>query len=409
MTVIIIFTILIDLYAWAGVLSFFRNSSPSARNIFTIIFWAITIAFIAVFLMFFRIDYQKRDPSDLSGVFILAGIYLLVYLPKMVFCGFRGVEDLIWLAGKGFNALKALSGGSEISSLRLYVISKTGLAVSFILFGAILTGMLGRFNYHLENVSIGIKNLPASLEGMKIIHISDIHLGSMHGKQERIRKAVEMINQAEADLILFTGDMVNNFSEEAHGWEALFAEIDPRSGKFSVLGNHDYGDYWNWNSAAEKQENMEKLFTAQKQMGFRLLINEWDTVDIRGKKVGIIGVENWGLPPFPQHGDLGKSMKGLPETVFNILLSHNPTHWDEEIKGKTDIPLTLSGHTHAMQFAFRIGNKRWSPSKLIYNKFWGLYRENGQALYVNSGFGYIGFPGRVGHRPEITLITLVGE
>lgn len=409
MTIIIVITILIDIYAYTGVYSFFRNSNPSVRNIFTIVFWSVTVVFILVFLMFFRIDYQKRDPSDLSGVFILVGIYLLVYLPKMIFCGFRGIEDIIWLSGKGFNALKSALGGSEISSLRFDIISKTGLAVSFVLFGAILTGMLGRFNYHLENVSIAIKNLPAALEGVKIIHISDIHLGSMHGKQERIRKAVEMINKADADLILFTGDMVNNFSEEAHGWEELFAEIKPGSGKYSILGNHDYGDYWNWQTLEEKQQNMDRLFSIQEQMGFRLLANAWDTVNIRGEKVGIIGVENWGLPPFSQHGDLKKSMQGLPDTGFKILLSHNPTHWDEEVKNKTDIPLTLSGHTHAMQFAFRIGNKRWSPSKLIYNKFWGLYRENGQALYVNSGFGYIGFPGRVGHRPEITLITLIRE
>ncbi len=224
-TVIIFLTILIDLYAYTGVLSYFRNSSPSVRNIFTIIFWAITIAFIAVFLMFFRIDYQRRDTSELSGVFILAGIYLLVYLPKMLFCGFRGIEDLIWLTGKALNAVVGLFGGREIPSLRISYISKTGLVISFVLFGAILTGMLGRFNFHLENVRIGINNLPEALEGIKIIHISDIHLGSMHGKQERIKKAVKMINQAEADLVLFTGDMVNNFSEEAHGWEGYCLKL----------------------------------------------------------------------------------------------------------------------------------------------------------------------------------------
>ena len=407
--IIITFTILIDVYAYIGVHSFFKNSSPSVRHLFTILFWSVTLVFIAVFIFFFRIDYQKRDPSDLSGVFILVGLYMLVYLPKMVFCGFRGVEDLIWVTGRGISFISKSIGGKELPSIRLMILSKAGLAISFVVFGAILAGILGRFNYHLEQVEIGIKNLPKRLEGLKIIHISDIHLGSMHGKQERISRAIEMINSANADLVLFTGDLVNNFSEEAHGWENLFASVHPGSGKYSILGNHDYGDYWTWKSENEKKANMDLLFKIQEDMGFKLLVNQWDTVSINGETIGLIGVENWGLPPFSQHGDLSKSLKGFPPVSLKILLSHNPTHWDAEILDKTDIPLTLSGHTHAMQFGIKIGNYRWSPARLMYNRYWGLYRQNGQSLYVNRGFGYIGFPGRVGHRPEITLITLRRE
>jgi len=405
--ILIVFTILIDLYAYLGVYSLIKNNQ--ARHIFTIVFWAITAIFIAVFIIFFRIDYQKRDPSDLSGLFILVGIYMLVYLPKMVFCGFRGVEDIIWIAGKGINAVSKLFGGGELASFRLMIISKSGLVISFLVFGAILAGILGRFNYHLEEVKIGIKGLPQSLNGLKIIQISDIHLGSMHGKQDKVNRAIEMINATNADLILFTGDLVNNFSEEAYGWESIFASLNPGSGKYSILGNHDYGDYWNWSSENEKKANMELLFRIQKEMGFKLLVNQWDTVEIKGETIGLIGVENWGLPPFTQHGDLSRSLEGLPPVGLKILLSHNPTHWDAEVLEKTDIPLTLSGHTHAMQFAIRIGKRRWSPSRLIYERYWGLYRHNGQALYVNCGLGYIGFPGRVGHRPEITLITLERE
>jgi uncharacterized protein len=407
--IIIVFTILIDIYSYIGVHSFFRNSSPSARYFFTVLFWAVTAVFVIVFLFFFRIDYQKRNPSDLSGLFILVGIYMLVYLPKMIFCAFRASEDIIWLTGKGINFVSEAFGGKGMSSFRFPVISKSGLVLSFIVFGAILTGILGRFNYTLEKVDVGIRNLPERLDGLKIIQLSDIHLGSLHGKQDKIRKAIEMINSEDADLILFTGDLVNNFSEEAHGWEEVFAGVKREHGMYSILGNHDYGDYWSWKSEEEKRSNMELLMNIEKNMGFRLLANQWDTVNINGETIGIIGVENWGLPPFSQHGDLVKAMDGLPPVSLKILLSHNPTHWDAEILNKTDIPLTLSGHTHAMQFGIKLGDYRWSPARLIYNRYWGLYRENDQSLYVNRGFGFIGFPGRVGHRPEITLITLRRE
>lgn len=406
---LIVFTVLVDLYAYLGIHNLVKNQDSTIRLTVTIVFWTITFLFLLVFLIFFRIDYQQRDPSDLSGVFILVGLYFLVYLPKIVFIGFRGIEDLIWLISWIAKHIGQLFSEQTLSALRLSIISKTGLIISLIPFIAILLGIIGRFNYHIAEVDIRMKSIPAAFDGLKIVHISDLHLGSMYGKQKKVQKAVNMINDVNADLVLFTGDLVNNFSEEAIGWEQLFASVQAKYGKYSIMGNHDYGDYWNWKSEQEKESNMVKLFDIQNQMGFKLLRNKWDTVRIKGEIIGLIGVENWGLPPFSQHGDLNASMQNLPPVDFKILLSHNPSHWDAEVLDKTDIPLTLSGHTHAMQFAIRIGNFRWSPAKLIYDRFMGLYQQNGQALYVNTGLGFIGFPGRVGIRPEITVISLRSE
>lgn len=404
---LVVFTIIIDLYVFIGIISLLKDQGTPIKIFTSIAFWGVTAAFLISFLFFFRFDSGQRDPAGLSGIFLLIGIYTLVYLPKVVFISFRGAEDLIW-AGSWTARLGAkLFTGAELSTVRLPVLSMIGLGVSTIPFIAILWGLLfGRFHYQVEEVEIKFKNLPKSLEGLTIVHLSDIHLGSVYGKEKQVQKAIEIVNGLEPDLILFTGDLVNNFTEEAHGWEGLFASMKARYGKYSILGNHDYGDYWEWKSKHEKVENMRMFFDVHRDMGFRLLRNDHDTVSINGELLAIMGVENWGQPPFKQYGDLEKSMRDLPDSVFTILLSHDPSHWDAQVAIYTDIPLTLSGHTHAMQFGVKLGKFRWSPSQYIYKRWMGLYRQNDQALYVNRGLGFIGFPGRIGLRPEIAIITL---
>jgi len=281
------------------------------------------------------------------------------------------------------------------------------LAASLFPFFAILWGLIfGRFHYQVDKTEISFRDLPKSFEGLRIVQLSDIHLGSVFGKQDRLKKAIDIVNSLNPDLVLFTGDLVNNYSEEAHGWEELFSGIKSRYGKYSVLGNHDYGDYWEWKSEVERHSNMQLIYKIHEDMGFNLLRNSSDIISINGDRLALVGVENWGLPPFKQYGDLEKSLKDLPPSLFKILLSHDPSHWDAEIKSKTDIHLTLSGHTHAMQFGFRLGKFKWSPSAYIYKRWMGLYQQNGQALYVNRGMGFIGFPGRIGLRPEIALLVL---
>ena len=266
--------------------------------------------------------------------------------------------------------------------------------------------LIGRFQFKIEKIVLKFKQLPESFNGLRIIQISDIHLGSWYRKEKKMIKAVRMINRLNPDLILFTGDLVNNFSEEANGWSDILANLHSKLGNYSILGNHDYGDYWDWAVPEEKTANMNLLYALHKAMGFKLLLNDSDLISLNGHAIGIIGVENWGKPPFMQYGDLEKATKNLKPVPFKILLSHDPSHWSAEVHKKTDIDLTLSGHTHAMQFGIKIGKFQWSPVKYIYKLWSGLYGNNGQYLYVNRGLGSLGFPGRVGMRPEITLIQL---
>jgi predicted MPP superfamily phosphohydrolase len=404
---IIFFSLIIDLYAFVAIYTLMKDQGYLFKLIITIVFWSVTALIILSFLLVFRFDSGERDPAGLSNIFLLMGLFLLIYLPKMVLIGFRGLEDIMWLSSWAVKYVTRLITNTDLHVVRWTILSKTGLALSVVPFIAILWGLVfGRFHYKVEEQEIAFKNLPASLDGLKIVQVSDIHLGSIYGKAEKFQHAIDRINALHPDLILFTGDLVNNFTEEAHGWEKQFSTIQARLGKYSILGNHDYGDYWTWKSEEEKQGNLEMLYKVHEEMGFHLLKNEWDTLHIHGNTLAIVGVENWGQPPFKQYGDLAKSLRNLPDVDFKILLSHDPTHWDAQVLEKTDIPLTLSGHTHAMQFGIKIGKFKWSPSKFIYKRWMGLYSENGQALYVNRGLGFIGFPGRIGHRPEITLITL---
>jgi predicted MPP superfamily phosphohydrolase len=215
-----------------------------------------------------------------------------------------------------------------------------------------------------------------------------------------------MVNTLEPDLICFTGDMVHNFSEELDPFVDILKQLEAPLGKYAVLGNHDYGAYFNWESTEEEAANLERVKSQIRASGFDLLLNENRTLSLNGSSLSLIGVENWGKPPFPQLGDLEHALEGVNPDHVKILLSHDPSHWDLQVREKEDIALTLSGHTHGMQFGIEIGNFRWSPSKWTYKQWAGLYGENGQQLYVNRGLGYTGFPGRVGIRPEITLLTL---
>jgi uncharacterized protein len=404
---LIIVTVLIDIYVYVALYALFKDQNHGIVVAGTMVFWTITAAFLLTFLLFFRFESGDRNPAGLSSVFLLVGIFILIYLPKLVLIGFRVVEDLIWLGSWLTKWIAGQASFASVIPLRLSVISHTGLVISVIPFLAILWGLaFGRFHYQVEEVEVKFNNLPAELDGLTMVQLSDIHLGSVYGKKKQLLKAVDIVNSLNPDLIFFTGDLVNNFTEEAHGWEPVFAGLKAGYGKYSILGNHDYGDYWEWKSSREKAENLRLLFDVHRDMGFTLLTNDWDTIRIKGCSLAIMGVENWGQPPFKQYGDLRKTMEHVPDNIFKILLSHDPTHWDAQVYGQTDIPLTLSGHTHGMQFGVKLGKFRWSPSKYIYKRWMGLYWQNGQALYVNRGLGYIGFPGRIGLRPEITRITL---
>lgn len=278
-----------------------------------------------------------------------------------------------------------------------------GYGVALAMFFAILAGIIwGRWNWKVHSIELPFENLPEESDGLKIVQISDIHVGSFFHKYDKVEHAIRMINQLEADFVFFTGDLVNNIAEEMFGWEPIFSKIQAKKGKFSILGNHDYGDYVPWDKEETKNSNLSKLISIHKEIGFTPLLNE--AVELR-PGFWLLGVENWGKAPFRQSGELGKTLEHVPQNAFKVLLSHDPSHFDEQVTS-TNIDLTLSGHTHGMQFGIERFGIKWSPVSLRYKKWAGLYHVGKQFLYVNRGFGYLGFPGRVGIYPEITEIVL---
>jgi predicted MPP superfamily phosphohydrolase len=365
---------------------------------FRLIYWTVSLIILFYLVMILvNKSYQRKDVRYQKKTFNFFGLFILVYIPKLVFSVFSVIEDiLIYIAENVFQI--------TISSI---IITQSGLILAVVLFLILLYGILaGRFYFKTERISVVHKALPGEFNGLKLVHISDLHIGSWKGHKRHLKKVVRKINKEQPDWIVFTGDLFNNFYEEIEDFKELLKSIQSKNGKLAVLGNHDYGDYFFWNSNQEKNANFEKIKKAYSDIGFRLLCNESLTLEKNGSKISFSGVENWGLPPFHQYGDLQKALSQIDESKFIILLSHDPSHWKEEIAGMENIPLTLSGHTHGMQFGIYTKGFRWSPSKLKYPEWGGLYRLNDQLLYVNKGLGYIGFPGRIGIRPEITVLTL---
>ncbi|MDH7913328.1 metallophosphoesterase [Winogradskyella sp. SYSU M77433] len=287
-------------------------------------------------------------------------------------------------------------------------ISQIGLGLAAIPFASLLYGMYkGKYNFRVLKYTLHFEDLPDAFDGYRITQISDIHSGSFDNK-EKIDYAVNLINKQESDVLLFTGDMVNNKATEMLPWKETFARIKAADGKYSVLGNHDYGDYVDWDSEEAKVQNLEDLKAIQKEIGFDLLLNEHRYLEKDGQKIALIGVENWGKGGFKKAGDLKKASSQIQPDDFKVLMSHDPSHWDAEVLAHDyHYHLTLSGHTHGMQFGIEIpGWIKWSPVKWRYKQWAGIYEQLGQYINVNRGFGYLGYPGRVGIWPEITVIEL---
>ena len=329
------------------------------------------------------------------------GIVLMLYLPRILFNVTQLLGDITLLIVRLFNG--------DVAYLRKYFLF-TGAITGFLLFIAFGMGMIrGRTNVKVFREEIAISTLPDSFKGLKIVQLSDLHLAGFYHHPGHIQMVVDQVNQLKPDLILFTGDMVHNFSEEVDPFVDILNGLQASLGKYAILGNHDYGHYFNWKTKAEEEANLDRVKTQIRVAGFDLLLNEHRTISLNGESLEVVGVENWGKPPFPQFGDLAKAMDGTDSTLVKILMSHDPSHWNLKVRGIEKIQLTLSGHTHGMQFGIEIGKFKWSPSRWTYKNWAGLYHENDQHLYVNRGLGFTGFPGRVGIRPEITLLTLISK
>jgi predicted MPP superfamily phosphohydrolase len=342
---------------------------------------------------------------------MITGTFFLIYIPKLVFIDFHLLQTIVdFIRNKISKLRKASPDISETEGEKItrgQFIRKTGLLAAGIPLVSIAYGIAyGRFNFTVRNFTVKFPNLPEKFDGLRIVQISDYHLGSFIHYEDQVERSIELINEQSPDLILFTGDLVNNVADEADRFYTSFNKLRAGHGMFSILGNHDYGDYVRWSSDEAKKSNLTKLIEDQKNSGFDMLLNESRKLNIDDQYIEIVGVENWGLPPFPQYGDLKKALSNTDENSFKILMSHDPTHWDEEVLGQTGIDLTLSGHTHGAQFGIEIPGWRWSPVSMRYKRWGGLYEEGAQKLYVNTGIGFIGFPGRVGMPPEIAVIEL---
>lgn len=404
--VIIILVILfaIDIYAFRGLRHVAVSWNNQLKIFLTVVYWLVPV-FIAImsYLIMSRMGEMASGTMYYRTFYTFMGVLVLFYAPKLIFSAFELGNDLV-------NGFMFLTNKVNISAFqsKFQLLRYAGFFAALLLFVLTFYGILhGRYHYKINHRQLAFSDLPESFNNFKIIHISDWHIGSYYGRPERIDEAVARINSLKPDLILFTGDLVNNLSAEVDEFLPALKKLEAKYGKYSVLGNHDYGDYVQWKSQDERAKNLERLKQLEAEIGFNLLNNQNVPLQINGQQIVLIGVENWGLPPFPQHGNLKKAFADTTNYPFKILMSHDPSHWDAEVRKQTDIDLTLSGHTHGMQFGFILKNLKWSPVKLKYPRWAGLYQENGQMLYVNVGIGYIGFPGRVGIRPEIAVLELV--
>ena len=400
---------LIDLYVFQVLKMLSQNASPRTRMVIAVIYWTVSILIILTLVISPLINFRALPKNFQNYLFIaIAGIFFAKLLASLVFLMDDLRRAIQWAAGKIFFRNTEVDSESSDGISRSVFISWLGVAVGGTLYASLLYGFTNKYKYKLTRVPLKFDNLPTAFRGLKIIQISDVHSGSFTNPAA-VEHGIDMILAAKPDLILFTGDLVNDRASEMHDYQAMFSRLRAPMGVFSTLGNHDYGDYVTWDSPEQKTANLEALKKLQGDMGWRLLMNEHVVLEKDGQEIALIGIENWSAKMrFPKHGRMEQAYAGTEKYPFKILMSHDPSHWDAQVRPQYgDIDLALAGHTHGMQFGIEIPGFKWSPVKYMYKEWAGLYEEGRQKLYVNRGYGFIGYPGRVGILPEITLIELV--
>ncbi len=397
-----VFSVL-DIYIWR---SLKRTINP---KVFKYVKWFIPLT-TALFFTGFMSNLIRSANGIMNANYalnLMVGFSFGVFIAKLLMAIPFLLEDIKRYPIFMFKWIVRKQPRKESMPERRKFVRNISLGVASIPFLGTIYGITaGKYNYQLKRVPLSFSNLPKSFEGLKVIQFSDFHSGSFDD-YEAVRNGLAYINERKPDLILFTGDLVNNRAGESEPFMEMLRELDAPLGKFAILGNHDYGDYVPYNSDQERVDNMKSLFNVFEYTGFDLLNNENRQIEKNGEIIDIIGVENWGQAPFPQYGDLDKATEGLPKDRFSILLSHDPDHWEYEARDY-DHPfaLTVSGHTHGAQFGVEIPGWEWSPVQYRYKRWMGLYREKDQYLFVSKGFGFLGFPGRVGMSPEVIEFTL---
>ena len=405
--VLLVLVLMVDYLTHLGLKQIFRRFK--GRKIYSAVLlthWIVLFGFLIYFFgHLIYTGYPGLDYKKYRSFFWLMSIFMLFYLPKFGFSFWVIVQNIVYTGKKLFRKYKPqpiVQKHKHRNKFFLYF----GLGEAVILFFLTLNGIVyQKSEFIVTKHIVEIKDLPVTFNGFKIVQFSDAHLGSFYNKEE-VMKGIIAIQSQKPDLLVFTGDMVNNLYTETEPYVAWFKTTEAPFGKYSILGNHDVGDYVQWKETETKQDYINKLLFQISDMGFVNLLNENRIIKKGNDSIALIGVENWGKPPFKQYGDLGKAMKGIENVDVKILLSHDPSHWDEKVVGKTDIDLTLSGHTHGGQMGIRTDAFQWSLVQYVYKHWLGMYEENDQKLYVNAGFGYIGFIGRIGIKPEISVFIL---
>lgn len=407
--IVALFMAAIDLYVFQVVKMLSSSSSQKTKSIIFTAYWAISIAIIILFILLPLLNTERWPKNFRNYVFVtIIGIFFAKVLASVFFL----VDDLRrviqWAVAKIF--FRNTEGESQVNEgiSRSVFLSWLGFGIGGALISSLVYGFSNKYNYQVRRVPLSYSNLPEAFRGLKIVQISDVHSGSFDNKKA-VEKGVQEILDLKPDLILFTGDLINDRATEMLGYEDVFGRLKAPMGVYSTLGNHDYGDYVKWPTEEARNQNIEDLKKIQAGMGWRLLMNEHVVLEKGGQQIALIGIENWSAKArFPKHGKMWQAYPGSEKYPFKILMSHDPSHWDAEVRPKYgDIDLMLAGHTHGMQFGIEIPGFKWSPVKYVYDQWAGLYEEGKQKLYVNRGYGFIGYPGRVGILPEITLIELV--
>jgi len=403
----------IDWYVWQALRFVIRNFSQPTQRWISWGYWGFTslTLFAYVMMQFLPADFFNR----ITRTFIIAGI-AIPYLSKLLVVFFLLIDDarrlLQWIVSYFIPSVVPVPVDPVDPAApkipRSEFLETTALVAGSALMGTFAFGILsGAHDYHIRRVKVPLKNLPKAFHGMKIAQLSDIHSGSFFNKTA-VKGGVEMLMKEKPDIAFFTGDLVNDRAVEVKDYINIFDKIKAPLGVHSTLGNHDYGDYFQWNSQQEKNQNLANLKKAHELLGWNLMLDENRAIRVDNEEIGLIGIQNWGAGNFAKYGNLEKAYQGTDQFPVKILLSHDPSHWRAQVLPKyNDIDLAFAGHTHGMQFGIEVAGIKWSPVQYRYKEWAGLYEENDQYLYVNRGFGYLGYPGRVGILPEITIVELI--
>ena len=410
--IVIVIMILLDVYVFMAIKSVSHSASSKMRAFLFSAYWMVSVIAIVGLLIFIFTgpDFLPKKVRTYLFASILA--FVFAQLVSTVFFLIDDIRRLIqWIAAKVFFRDTEISTMSGDGISRSVFLSWLGLAAGTTFFGTLIYGFSNKYNYTVKRIKLPFDNLPPGFNGVKIVHFSDVHSGSFTNKKA-VERGVQMIIAEKGDIVIFSGDLVNDRATEMKDYMDVFNKVKAPMGVYSTFGNHDYGEYVNWPiDGVTKAQNLINLAKIHAEMGWRLMMDEHIELERNGDKIALIGIQNWSAKArFPKYGDMKKAYAGAEKYPFKILISHDPSHWDAQVRPEYgDVDLTLSGHTHGMQFGVDIPGFKWSPVQYMYKEWDGLYEEGKQKLYVNPGFGFIGYPGRVGILPEITVIELVNN